>query len=155
MLLKRLYHQDKLIFNKLEKHGALTDRTQPEGKVLHVLPKAVRTVQIKSVGALSGRQVFSTKFVDKAVEEGWMTVTGEKIVITGEDRVLVYSITRFPGRYCSHCDMQLPDEPVDRPDQGAMARRHVAENHAGKKSPDKESPSGYCKINAYICKREE
>lgn len=106
------------------------------------------------------KQRFSGGLVEAAVAEGWMTVGQGKVVIhcalpapTGESfhpADLTYRIVRIPGRYCCHCGEKLPDDAT-----GELARAHVAREHAGQRSPDRENPSGYGMVNAYECERDD
>jgi hypothetical protein len=62
-----------------------------------------------------------------------------------------FKIDAIPGRYCSYCDEALENESNDTPSsqQGAAARKHVADKHKGEKSPDDSSPGGYKMHNCY------
>ena len=94
------------------------------------------------------KQKFSTGLVKAAVAEGWMTLTKGRIVLHTKPEVS-YKIVRIPGRYCCFSGDKLPDDAT-----GAAAQAHIASNHKGKKSPDKQNPSGYCMLNAYDCVKE-
>jgi len=144
MLLKRLYHQDKLVRNVRGMDQALKDPGRPEDVVLEVLPGAVRGVQVLRAGA---RQHFSPGIIEGGVAEGWLSMGKGKLVIQGEDGAIVYRIARTPGHYCCHCQKAVDD--------GSGGQAHVAAAHAGKVSPDPSNPAGYRRDNFYACVREE
>ncbi len=162
MLLKRIYN------HKAPKDKWLTTKvTCPtcEGKDVVVRPDgtgiakcpdcrngiAVRVtppvdhVLIKHTGVKEG-QNFSTRFIETGILEGWITMDASKITLHTKPQNLVYAINVRPGRYCSHCGDKLNDDT-----RGVEARNHVREAHAGRKSPDPESPAGYAQVNAYLC----
>lgn len=91
-------------------------------------------------------QNFSRRLVEGAVSEGWMTLSRGKIILHTKPDDLTYTIKRAPGHYCLHCG-----EKIDSDALGAGARKHVAEKHEGKPSPDKHWPAGYLVTNAYEC----
>jgi len=88
------------------------------------------------------RQSFSTRFVETGLQEGWMAIGKEFIVLDFKPEKLVYKIERGPGYYCVHCWQKLSSEHD--------SRAHVITNHKGVRSPDVECPAGYCRINAYV-----
>lgn len=45
------------------------------------------------------KQNFSPNLVYIAQKEGWMSISGNELIITGENRTLVYDILRVPGKY--------------------------------------------------------
>lgn len=98
------------------------------------------------------RQKFSSRFVEGALLEGWLSMTGmnagDTITLRVQPEELTYRIVAVPGRYCSHCDEKLPDDAA-----GEQARVHVALYHPDVPSPDPENPSGYRCDNFYACER--
>ena len=109
----------------------------------HTDPKKPRCsgVQVMRGGEY---QKFSTRLVERAVKEGWLTLGGGKVTLAS-DPPTVYAIERAPGYYCCHCKVPL--------DSQKDAQLHVAKEHAGKESPDLSNPAGYERIHAYECKR--
>lgn len=91
-------------------------------------------------------QNFSSGLIDAAITEGWATLSKGQLILHVVPEDLVYAIKRVPGRYCCYCDTKLPDDAT-----GELARSHVAREHAGAPSPDKQNPAGYCMVNAYEC----
>jgi len=93
-------------------------------------------------------QNFAPRYVERAVSEGWMSLSRGTLTIHAAGADLVYKIVRGPGRWCCHCGEKLPDD--DHP-KGELARQHVAEKHAGKKSPDPSNPAGYVLVSGEQC----
>ena len=56
----------------------------------------VSGIQVLYAGPI---QHFSTRLVEGAIEEGWMTMEDGLITIHDEEKPLVYKILRGPGRY--------------------------------------------------------
>jgi hypothetical protein len=104
---------------------------------------------VVQVNRLSVQQRFSPKFLDEAEKEGWLEFNGTVGVIHTTDGELPFTVKLVMGRYCRHCGVKLTDDMT-----GAAARRHVAEKHAGKVSPDPQNPSGYAMHNYYDCELE-
>ncbi|MFQ5757189.1 MAG: hypothetical protein ACE5H7_14015, partial [Acidiferrobacterales bacterium] len=119
MRLKRIYKRDEF--------GVLVQNDSGEYVIDHT--KVIRS---------SERQNFSTRLVERAVTEGWMSIGRGKIV-THTRPELSYKIVREPGYYCCHCNKKLDDGP--------SARTHIEAAHAGKNSPDPGNPSGYRRDN--------
>ena len=106
-------------------------------------------VQLSKLVATDEQQKFTENFLTGGEAEGWLVRKGAKITIHGLDGDVVFAIKQEPGRYCCHCGEKLPDDG-----DGKAARKHVAEKHAGKTSPDAENPSGYVMQNYYNCALE-
>lgn len=103
-------------------------------------------VSVKHTG-VSRAQNFSSKLVSTAVADGWMSLVKGQIVLHAREGDLTYKVLRSTGHYCCHCGERLPNE--------SDARAHVAANHAGEKSPDKNNPSGYKLIDGYETELDE
>ena len=108
----------------------------------------VSGIRIKRISA-DGKQKFPTKLVKQGQDERWLSVVRGTIVIHDKGGDAVFKVLAIPGRYCCHCGEKLTDDPT-----GEAARKHVAEKHAGKISPDPENPSGYAMQNYYDCELE-
>lgn len=91
-------------------------------------------------------QRFSVEHVMVAVVDGYMTLSRGRLVIHHSGGDVVYRIRRVPGVWCCHCRKRQRD--------GASARKHVIDAHAGHASPDKNNPSGYEQLNAIEGERE-
>ena len=89
-------------------------------------------------------QNFTQKFIDKGIEEGYVTLSKGNITIHAKPNDLVYKIVRMPGWYCCHDDKKM--------ESSEDAKRYLIRNFKGKKSPDSNNPSGYRKDNFYHCK---
>ena len=101
-------------------------------------------VDIRRAGPM---QKFSPRLVDMAVMEGWMSLDKNSIIIRSKPKDMSYSIHRYPGVYCCHCGIQLPD--------GApKAVEHIQTVHPGVPSPDSFNPAGYRYDSFYECKKE-
>ena len=120
-------------------------------KALHLrgIISELKVRPVVQVSRLSAQQRFSPKFLEAAEAEGWLKLSGSEGVIHTTDGELPFTVKREMGRYCCHCSEKLPDDW-----NGAAARRHVAAEHSGKKSPDPENPSGYVMRNYYECELE-
>ena len=146
MLLKRIYKTPEgwePIKNLRGADGKLADPRKPEGECLN--PPPLDHIEVKRVQGPGSRQVFSTRLVDNGIFAGWISLGDGKITLHTRPKPLIYKIVQMPGHYCSHCGERQPGE--------IEARIHVKTAHPGEKSPDPESPAGYCRINAYICER--
>jgi len=108
-------------------------------------------IQLQSIPA-GRRQHIPQKWIDKHVARGFATLDENKLTMHTIDGDMSFSIDHGPSRYCCHCGEALPNEdlepgghliPQGDPRLGAAARAHVAEKHAGVKSPDPENPAGY------------
>lgn len=143
MLLKRLYKTPEgweRKVNTRKESGELVDPAQPEGVCLN--PPPLDGVAIAHTG-VDARQLFSTRLVEGAIGEGWMSLSKGKLTLHATSDDLVYAVKRVPGHYCSHCVAKLEGEQA--------AKEHVAAAHAGVPSPDKNNPAGYEKLNGYDC----
>ena len=96
-----------------------------------------------------GKQKFSSKLVKTGQDEHWLSVVGGKIILHAEGGDVPFVVLSIPGRYCCHCGIKLTDDTT-----GEAARQHVAAQHAGKASPDEQTPSGYVMQNYYDCELE-
>ena len=90
------------------------------------------------------RQNFSTRFIEKGLADGLLTLSGDRLVLNTKPE-LVYQVWRRPGSYCCHCDAPLDDS--------ATAKAHLDKEHKGKTSPDAGNPAGYRRDNFYACER--
>jgi len=137
-MIKREYHQDKLVRDGSE-------------KITEVLPGAVKGIRAK--WADSGRQNFSPNWVHGGVQEGWLSMGNGKIVMhtldDGPD--LLYSVIRTPGYYCCHCEQSLPDAGTIVEPGVTLGLKHVRDIHGSASSPDPCNPSGYRKEDHYSC----
>lgn len=133
MLLKRHYN-----------HAAPKDDwvTRLDGEIEVLIPP-LSHITIRHTGT-HATQHFSTRFVARGMEEGWLTIEGEMLVLATTPESLRYAIQREPGAYCCHCDQRLPGG-------GALAQAHVRSQHKGQVSPDMSNPSGYAVLNHYAC----
>ena len=91
-------------------------------------------------------QNFSARLVVAGMKEGWIAVKGDKLTLNVKPEALHYTVKRMPGHYCLHCGEKLQSSA-----DGLLAQLHVAEQHTGKKSPDKNWPGGYSVTNAFEC----
>ena len=99
--------------------------------------------------APSRRHHFSPKQIDEWTERGFVTVNKKTITMHTIDGDMVFKLDHLPSRYCLHCGEALPNEDVDgnwpagHIKLGEGARKHVAEKHSGKESPNSSYPAGY------------
>jgi hypothetical protein len=100
-----------------------------------LLKRAADGVKILDAGAPGTVQHFSTHAIQQGTADGWITLSGNRVVLTGTGGALVYRLDRPPGIYCCHCEQGFPE--------GDVARGHVAETHPGVASPDGNNPAGY------------
>jgi hypothetical protein len=91
-------------------------------------------------------QNFSVKLVTEMLGKGLMEIHEDELIFHVHPEDLHYEIKRTPGRYCLHCSEKLADDA-----SGALARLHVAQNHAGQESPDPSNPAGYVSLNHFEC----
>jgi len=108
-----------------------------------ILENGEPVVETIKVTLLSKRQNFTQKFIDKAIREGYATLTKGKLILHTQDGDLEYKILRSPGYFCCHDNQSLGGEKE--------CREYVAINFAGIDSPDKNNPSGYRKDNFHAC----
>lgn len=108
----------------------------------------VRGVVIQRLPA-SGEQKFSPRLVKGGIAEGWLVQHADRLEINCAERgVVIFTIGTTPGRFCLHCNEQLPG--IDEDPTGILARRHIDEQHAGAKHPDNPRwPHGYEVRNYY------
>lgn len=106
-----------------------------------------KMVGVKIVHLSPGRQHFRPELFMSSLAAGWASMVDNKYVIhnTGGDDA-VFTVVSKPGYYCCHDEEPLANE--------VLAKAHVATQHAGVASPDKQNPSGYRKQNFYHCNKE-
>lgn len=90
----------------------------------------------------SKAQKITQKTIDRLMVDN-SVVVGDGQIMLKTVPVLNYKIVRMPGIYCCHDDHKLSDQ--------VTARKYVADNFSGKKSPDNQNPSGYRVDNFYQC----
>jgi hypothetical protein len=125
-------------------NGQLMVPSLGEGDCLN--PPPLAHVELKHTGA-TAQQKFSEDLIAAALREGWARFDGAVLILDVKPEPLRYAVLRTPGRYCLHCAERLPDNDAG----GEQARAHVAEKHAGEKSPDPSNPAGYEAIHCYEC----
>jgi len=123
-------------------------------------PPPVDHFLVKHTG-VNPEQNFSEKLIRAGQTEGFLTMSGGRLILHSKPENLQYKILRGPGYYCCHCGKELPDanlfikddqgEPTDR----TFGMEHVEQVHSGKKSPDSNNPAGYRRVNGYECVLEE
>lgn len=113
------------------------------GERIMIPPVVPNVVEVLHAGL---HQHFSPDMVFRGGQAGWLVSGGGKLTVRGVDGAITYKVVRVPGYYCCHCKAPMDD--------GLTARAHLAEKHAGEKSPDPSNPSGYERINYYDCVRE-
>ena len=125
MILKRIYKRDS--------SGGL------------VQPPTLDYVSVGHTG-VHPEQNFSPGLVLAGVQEGWIKIEGEYLILNVHPEPLRYKILRLPGRYCCHCGEKLPDD-----DGGELSRIHLAQYHLNVPSPDSKWQAGYMRLNEYQC----
>lgn len=146
MELRRHYHISEgwtPVRNSLDANGRLTNPKRAPGAVLNA--PGLSHIEVYDTGTTPA-QHFTSRFVERGKEEGWLTIENGILTIYAEPENLVYRVLRVPGRYSCFDGRKLPDD-----DTGALARAYLAEHHAGQPSPDPENPAGYRMINYYDC----
>jgi hypothetical protein len=128
------------------------------GKLVCAVPEAPTGYAPRVVGVTfkklptNGKVNFSTRLVEEALWQGWMTRVENALVIvdiaTGER--YSFHIDKEPGRYCLHCEEKLKDDGT-----GALARIHVTTKHGGKPTNDINDNSGYVCNNHYVTTLEK
>lgn len=91
------------------------------------------------------KQLFSTKIVEKGMDQGWISRGKKRITIHGADGDIEYRVLRVPGYYCCHTGRDLGSEK--------KAKAHIAELYPDTSSPDPNNPSGYRRTLHYECER--
>jgi hypothetical protein len=95
------------------------------------------------------RHHFGQAWLDRHIDRGFVTKTDKDITLHTVDGDMKFSVDHVPGRYCLHCNAALPNEdsegayPAGHPKLGEAARKHVAKDHKGAKSPNPNHPHGY------------
>lgn len=102
------------------------------GLFLQRRPEGLKILEASAPG--SG-QHFTPRFVDEGLADGWLTLSGTRLVLIGTGGALIYRLDRPPGIYCCHCDAAIDDSEA--------ARTHVSGAHADVASPDASNPAGY------------
>ena len=121
----------KRIFKK-DKDGAL--EIDESGNLL------LETIKVKR---LSKIQNFTQKFFDRAIREGFASMSKGLFILHTVDGDLEYKIILSPGYFCCFDNKELGGEKD--------ARKYVADNFKGEESPDANNPSGYRKDNFHAC----
>lgn len=155
MLLKRVY--DPADVSRY--HAALARAVDEEARA-QVAPPAALGVQLKHTG-INPAQNFSVDLVMQAVSSGWMSISGDTLILHAAPEDLHYAIVRRPGYYCCHDGKRIPiselamQEALTQPQAklaAAEARAYLAlHGFAGVPSPDAQHPSGYLRCNAFEC----
>ena len=89
------------------------------------------------------KQHFTQKFFDKAMQEGWITLSRGMVILHTKPDELQYKIIRSPGYFCCFDNAPLGGEKE--------ARAYVATNFDDQVSPDRCKPAGYRKDNFFAC----
>lgn len=92
----------------------------------------------------SARQNFRERDIHQGLADGFMAISGDRLLIKAEPESLQYRILRKPGRYCNHCRLFLRDDG----DLGAEMRTHVAKEH---KDQDAPADGHYVWLKHYEC----
>lgn len=131
---------DNKFLSVVDNKVVLTDAAFKAGVGLAVDEKPVVT-QI-NVKQLSEKQNFTRKFIDKSLEDGFMSmIKGDIVLHTNPE--LTYKVVKVPGIFCCFTGVRLGDQKE--------ARAYIADNYAGEKSPDLNNPSGYRDDRFYAC----
>lgn len=104
------------------------------------LTSELETIKVKR---LSKIQNFTQKFFDRSICEGFASMSKGLFILHTIDGDLEYKIIRSPGHYCCYDNKLLGDEKE--------ARKYIADNFKGEKSPDLNNPAGYRKDNFHAC----
>jgi hypothetical protein len=56
----------------------------------------------------SPEQNFSTRLVDAGVAQGWVSVSGDRLLMKTDAAPLAYTVKRPPGYYCKSTDAPIP-----------------------------------------------
>ncbi len=67
----------------------------------------VSHVEIEHTG-LNPQQNFSHRLIERSIEEGWVTIVGDKLTMKGDPEDLVYTLARAPGYYCKSSGERIP-----------------------------------------------
>lgn len=95
------------------------------------------------------QQKLTQDFLDKGLVRGYISMGNGRITIEAKPEKVVYRIIRTPGLYCCHCGREL-----ERSQKSEVAKAHIASEHSGVASPDKENPAGYRDDMFYACEKE-
>ena len=99
-----------------------------------------------AVSQYKKNQNFSQKFVDKCIEDGFLSISSSTIVFDTMPK-LTYKIVSTPGIYCCFDNKKMDDE------QNAID--YIEQNYAGQDSPDLNNPRGYRDDRFYRCELME
>lgn len=133
MLLKRIYKTPEGWEKQVDEKGDCCN------------PPPLDYLSLANTG-VKPEQHFSTDLVVEGLNAGLMAIDDDVLTLNCHPEPLRYIIKRRPGRYCLHCGEKLGDD-----NGGTLARLHVAEKHAGKPSPDANTPAGYVALNHFEC----
>ncbi len=92
-------------------------------------------------------QNFTQKFINRAMQDGFLTMSKGQIIIHGKPADLTYKIVRTPGYYCCFDHARMDGEKD--------ANKYIESNFKGKDSPDTNNPAGYRKDNFFHCELVE
>lgn len=93
-------------------------------------------------GNYPNRHHFPTKWLNRALAEGWASLSRGNIVLHTAHGDVVYRIERAPGAYCVHCGTKLGEGAARNPAQVAPRLEHVEAQHS--EAPvDSANPAGY------------
>lgn len=144
MLIKRHYDHEAPKERWVKRRGA-------NGAVREVPP--LKGVELKS--ELKPRAHFTPDFVRAGQKAGFITISGNVMLLTTVNAGTIrYRVEREPGYYCCHCGAELEDAGQVHEDGKTGGQHHVADEHSGAPSPDRNNPAGYERINFYDCVKE-
>jgi len=100
----------------------------------------LETIKVKRISKI---QNFTQKFFDKALREGFASMSKGLFILHTVDGDLEYKIIRSPGYFCCFDNKALGDQKE--------CRAYIESNFKGKDSPDLNNQSGYRKDNFHAC----
>ncbi|GEM_PF-4305641 len=109
---------------------------------------------VSIIGELPEMHRWSTRMVDRAVTEGWMTLGRGRITVHTMSGDIVWRIVRAPGAYCVHCGCEVGGGPAGSPDEVARRRLHTDECCDDGGHPA-EHPAGYEVLSGWEVELEE
>ena len=109
--------------------------------------RKLKSLKVEIIDQPGQKHHFPTKFVTKALIEGWISLDRGKLTIHAENGELVYNLVRYPGAYCDNCGDRLGDGPALTAAEADVRREH-AQGHSNYK-PNPKNPAGYSVINHY------
>lgn len=123
-------------------------------------PVRVSHVAIGHTGT-HAEQNFSSGLVAAGVSDGWITISGDQLVMKAYPEDLVYTVKRAPGYYCVHDGARMPISELALAEfanggKSKLAAREAAayleaHGYAGVKSTDPRNPAGYLRSEVYEC----